>query len=111
MLKEGLLCKYWTEKGKLNIDFFPIKKLDLKHVVAIQNYLLNSSLLMKDTIIDEPSIGTDGFGFSFFIIRGDHSNHIFWSDGECEELKTCINLINELIPKRKRKLYEISPNP
>lgn len=111
LLEEGLLCKYSNEKGKWNIDFFPIKKLDLKQFITIQNYLLNCSLLMKDTIMDEPSIETDGYGFSFFIIKGDYSNHLFWRDGECEELKTCINLINELIPKRKRKLYKIYPNP
>ena len=111
LLKEGLLCKYWDENGKSYVDFFPIKKLDIKHLTAVQNYLLNCSLLLKDTTIDEPYLMTTGYVFSFFIIKNHHSNYLFWEDGECEELKTCISLINELIPKRKRTLYKITPNP
>lgn len=111
LFEEGLLCKSIIHSGKRITEFFPITKLDFKCLIELQNFLLNNSFMLKDTVVDNPWFACSCPRLYFFIINGNNSYRIYWEDGECENLKTCLTLLNKLIPKRKRERYSISPRP
>lgn len=109
LFEEGLLCRSIIHSGKQITEFFPLTKLDFKCLVELESFLLNNSFMLKDTIIDQPDFYCGSPMLYFFIINGNNSSRIYWKDGGCENLKTCLTLLNKLIPKRKRELYSISP--
>ena len=108
--KSSLAYMYWKETGDLSVwkgiaqDALIMNIDDLLCVGAVDNILISSTIGRNKLLIPGEVISA--------IINGtDELLSELRDIGECEELKICINLINELIPKRKRKLYEISPNP
>lgn len=111
-LKEGLLCKTVDTNYMSIIEFFPKAKLDFNKIGKLEDYLYSESLLMKDTIVDNPSTVISGNynGLRISIINNNNLYFSYWVDGDCKYLEKCLFLLNDLIPIEKKELFKIRFN-
>ncbi len=106
LLKEGLVCRRTpvepsiSEEEKWGIRFFNI--VDVKHskFKKLESYLSNCDFFTRDTIVDCPGVYvSDVPNLYITLIKGNEIRRICYIDGYCEEIKTCLELLNDLIPK------------
>jgi len=108
---EGLLCKSVDYNFKVVMDFYPLKDLEYKKIIVIQEYLqaYQSYLYEMDLIQEDPLIKISSAHIGFLLISNYKLKRIEWHSGKNEYLKTIIKLMNDLIPRKTRKIYRIQP--
>lgn len=110
--EEGLLCRTTSMSGNVEIIFCTFDKIDKKCFSKLQCFLLRNDYFSRDTIIDSPNVCVYDVGTTKVLIRKDWNKitKIEFIDNEsnCDiKLDSLINLTNDLIPDRYKKLYAI----
>lgn len=111
LLKEGLVChkcpvsKHDKRKlGKTGIRFFNLWDLDFSKLEKIESYLSTCDFFTKDTIVDYPGLVVSDFPeLNITVINREKVYRIHFVDGYSEEIKTCIKLLNDLVPQNKKE--------
>lgn len=111
LLNEGLVCRSVDSNIVRIVEFFPIIELDFNALGKLQNFVFSEQNLMKDTTVDAPTIKIfdECSWIKYSLIYENEFYVTYWIDGKCQYLEKCLNLMNNIIPADKRKLYEIKP--
>jgi len=112
LMKEGLVChkipaskQERRKMGKAGIGFFNLWNLDFSKLERIESYLSTCEFFTKDTIVDCPGVIVSSIpDLTITVINREEVHRIHFVDGYSEEIKTCIDLLNDLIPQKEYRI-------
>lgn len=112
LMKEGLIChknpvtkQERRKMGKTGIRFFNLWDLDFSKLERIESYLSTCEYFTKDTIVDHPGLVVSNYpDLTITVIKREEVHRIHFVDGYSEEIKTCIKLLNDLIPQKEYRI-------
>lgn len=110
IFEDGLLCKTTDENLNEFFEFFPLKDLDFETFLKLQNYINKNNIFEIDSVVQNPHVIISSYQIGVLFIQNTNIKYVKWLSGENNKLKTIFCIANNLIPKKRRRIYSIYPS-